>query len=212
MTPQIPANLALATSLLIYPLLFRLITPSKAPPSRSAQSREALSILHSTSISTLAATELLHQCDKWAPPPRASSSRVPTTTALVSSAGQDISIIRTRSATGNAISAWECGYLIQDSVILLILTARKSHRAELALAKRLNNWRVLVCHHVGIAAGLGLFHLRAIRGDEKGILIILMMFLMNVSYVFLPSRCPPSLLYIIQCIHTSPFSTPSPGV
>lgn len=170
---QIAPNLPLASSLLFYPLLFRLITSSKATPARFAQSRETLSILHSIFISVLAATELRRHYDKWAPPPHSLSRGS-------GPSGADLDFIRTRSAPGNAIIAWECGYLIQDSVILG-LVASKQHRA--ALAKGLN-WRVLVWHHFGIATALGLFHLRALRGEEKGVLVILMLFLMNVSYVF----------------------------
>jgi hypothetical protein len=82
---------------------------------------------------------------------------------------------------GNSLTALETGYLVQDAVIL-ILAARLRTRGQgrKALVKQIN-WRVLGWHHVGLASALGMLQMYIARGQEKGILVILMLMLMNAS-------------------------------
>lgn len=85
----------------------------------------------------------------------------------------------------NAIISFELGYLIQDFVILVLGAWRVAGDAHArSVIARNVNWRVLGWHHLGLATSLGMFHLRVLRGQEKGSLVVLMMLLMNASYVF----------------------------
>lgn len=184
---KINSNHTLATSVILYSLLFRVTTPANASAIRRAISREGISVTHSTFVTLAAAFELYGHYDKWASP-----SVQSVTSSKVGNAGSstrkssyaDLDIISFRSPFGNALVAYECGYLIQDFVVL-VLTARLARgdaRSQSIMAKNIN-WRVLGWHHLGVAAALGLFHWRALHGQAKGVLLVLMLFLMNFSYV-----------------------------
>ena len=171
------AQRSLVLSLLTYPLLFHLITPSNPRPVRFTQSREAISVAHTTFITCLSAYELYRSSSLWnihpSPSPQV-NSRPP---------GANLPLITTRSALGNAITAIETGYLVQDTFILL-LGARLGARGNggKGLVKDIN-WRVLGWHHAALVSALGLLQWYIAKGKEKGILIIVLLMCMNASYV-----------------------------
>lgn len=171
---RIHPNVALGTSATVYPLLFRLITPSDASAARFMKSREALSVSHCLLVVSATLFELYRQSEHWVPPSwrgmQSSTSR--------------LDIIDKNPHFTCSIIAFECGYLLQDFVVLIrgARLVAGDGRARSVMARNVN-WRVLGWHHLGLAAGLGLFHLRAVRGTAKGSLIVLMMMLMNASCV-----------------------------
>lgn len=181
---RIHPNVALATATGIYPLLFRLVNPPDSTASRFMRSREAISVIHCILILSAVSFELYRQRDKWIPP----SFRCDTATdcATTIPAGQaharPIDMIEASPPFTNAIIAYECGYLIQDFVILVLGAQRVmiDKRAKSVMARNIN-WRILGFHHLGIASALGLFHIRALEGQVKGSLVIMMMLLMNAS-------------------------------
>lgn len=188
---RLNSNLALASALVLYPLLFRLITPRNASPSHFVRSREAISATHAVLISLASVLELYRQRDRWIPPALRSETGLKDGPSAGSQhAGQQPDIIHARCPFGNAIVAWECGYLAQDFVVLLLgarstPAATDGRRSRSVMAKSFN-WRVIGGHHLGLVTALSLFHLRALRGEAKGVLVVLMMFLMNLSYVRAP--------------------------
>ena len=85
-------------------------------------------------------------------------------------------LITTRSLLGNCITAAELGYLLQDTIILLLaarLRARDiaqrdtDRRVRSSLAKEIN-WRVLGWHHLGLSAGLGWLQVYVARREGEG--------------------------------------------
>lgn len=174
---RIHPNVALATAIGIYPLVFGLINPRDSTPSRFMKSREAISIIHCILILCATAFELHRQRDKWIPPPflRAAASEG-------QAHARPIDIIEASPPFANAIISYECGYLIQDFVILVIAARRAAidKQARSVMARNVN-WRIIGWHHLGIACALGLFHVRALEGRAKGSLVVMMMLLMNAS-------------------------------
>ncbi|KAA8645256.1 hypothetical protein EYZ11_007784 [Aspergillus tanneri] len=187
---DINSNGALALSATTYPIIFRLMTPTNSTAARFMKSRELISVFHC--IITLSATlfELHRQFEKWAPPPRSPLKVLfpwlldrDTSTAKDSVRGLSyLDIVDAMPPFTHTILAFECGYLIQDFALLILGTRRVAgdSRAKSVMARNVN-WRVLGWHHLGIACGLGLFHLRALRGQAKASLVMLMMMLMNAS-------------------------------
>ncbi|RMJ23146.1 hypothetical protein PHISP_05990 [Aspergillus sp. HF37] len=139
------------------------------------KSREALSVSHCLLIVSATLFELYRQSEHWVPPAwrgmRSNMSR--------------LDIIDKNPRFTCSIIAFECGYLLQDFVVLVrgARLVAGDGRARSIMARNVN-WRVLGWHHLGLAAGLGLFHLRAVRGTAKGSLVVLMMMLMNASTPF----------------------------
>lgn len=81
--------------------------------------------------------------------------------------------------------AFELGYLLQDTVILLLaarLRAREKGGSEggKTLVKEIN-WRVLGWHHLGFSSALTALQWYVAKGREKGIMVILMLMLMNAT-------------------------------
>lgn len=151
------------------------------------KSREAISVFHCILVMSAVLFELHRQSENWVPPvfrcnASGSTSEDCNLTFAKEQAQSRPKIIDATPPFTNAIIAFECGYLIQDFAVL-VLGARRlamDGRARSVMARNLN-WRVLGWHHLGIACGLGLFHLRALRGEAKGPLVVLMMLLMNAS-------------------------------
>jgi len=179
------ANVALASALILYPLIFRLVTPRDVSSGRFALSRETISAVHAALVSLAAALELYRQRDKWASPAYRSASGVKDELVAPQDGKETLDIINAQSPFGNAIIAWECGYLIQDSFVLLLGARRAPHddrRSRSVMAKSFN-LRVLGWHHFGVGSALGFSHFRALQGKAKGVLIVMIFFLMNLSYV-----------------------------
>lgn len=199
------SQVTLATSLIAYPLLFFLVTPRSATPSRFAKSREAISALHCTLVTLASIYVLQRQYSAWgayslspslteneksaaAPDARpgawAGGAGAGTRTGSLGN-GADSALITTRSAFGNSITALETGYMVQDAVILVLgarLRTRYPDGGGKSLAKEIN-WRVLGWHHAGLSSVLVVLQWYIAHGRERGILVILMLMLMNASYV-----------------------------
>lgn len=183
------SQLTLAGSLTVYPLLFFLITPRTATPSRFDKSREAISAFHCTLVTCLSTYELCRRRDDWYPRP--SSARPPIQLEDTQpDAGQGgaydgakLRIIQARSTLGNSITALETGYLLQDAVILVLAAWLRRQRTGGSTKAVFDGirWRVLAWHHVGLASALGLLQWYIVRGSEKGILVITMLMMMNAS-------------------------------
>jgi len=79
--------------------------------------------------------------------------------------------------------AFELGYLIQDSVILFLASRIRKQdvgRNITPLVKDIN-WKVLGWHHFGFSSALGVLQWYIYHGREKGIMVILMLMLMNIT-------------------------------
>lgn len=76
--------------------------------------------------------------------------------------------------------AFELGYLVQDTVILILAARLRARDGGRRLVKEID-WRVLGWHHVGLSSALAVLQLYIARGKEKGIMVILMLMLMNAS-------------------------------
>ncbi|PVH75137.1 hypothetical protein DL98DRAFT_428020 [Cadophora sp. DSE1049] len=173
-TPSLAPQIILLSSIIAYPLLFHLVTPRTATASRFIKSREALSVLHCTLVTLASAYELQRRCKDWNGSSSYSSLTINDTNAP---------LITARSNVGNSIMAFELGYLLQDSVILF-LAARLRKRDVGGKGKLLVkdiNWRVLGWHHAGFSSALGVLQWYISQGREKGIMVILMLMLMNVT-------------------------------
>lgn len=168
---RIHPTVALTASASIFPVLMRLITPSHASAARFMKSREVLSVAHCTTVVSATLFELYRQADDWVPP---AWRGLPTPARPT--------IIDASPPFANTLLAYECGYLLQDFVVLIRGARRLAGdgRARSVLARNVN-WRVLGFHHLGLAVGLGLFHVRTLRHTTKATLIVLMMMLMNAS-------------------------------
>lgn len=183
--PALAPQIALLSSIIAYPVLFYLVTPRSATPSRFIKSREAISVLHCTFVTLASAYVLQSRHRDW------DSNRLGGSLGKRNPAEPNISyganspLITTRSTLGNSITAFEMGYLVQDAVILILaarLRAQGLGRGRESLVKEIN-WRVLGWHHAGISTALGLLQWYIARGKEKGIMIILMLMFMNASLV-----------------------------
>ncbi len=177
----LPSQLALVGSIVIYPSIFYLLTPRGITPSRFAKNREAISAFHCALMTVLTLVVLQRRQRDWVPPTSDESRGSRARGAGGAENETPHSIISARSGFGNTIIALETGYLLQDTIVLMLGARLRSRRtSEKGLMKELN-LRVLVWHHGGIASALGLFQWYVGQGKEKGVLIILMLMLMNTS-------------------------------
>lgn len=180
--PATPSQYALLGSIIGYPLLFYLITPSAVSPARFTKNREAISVLHCTFMTVLSVIVLRSRYNDWVP------SNHPSQKSLSSAAndgdlrtGKGHSIIEAKSSFANVLTAIETGYLLQDSLILFIgARLRARHAQTRRLRGDLYPW-VLAWHHGGIGGALCMLQWYIARGKEKGVLIIIMFLLMNAS-------------------------------
>ncbi|KAL8804463.1 MAG: hypothetical protein Q9182_002568 [Xanthomendoza sp. 2 TL-2023] len=102
-------------------------------------------------------------------------------------------LLQTRSTLGNAITALECGYLLQDTISLLRearLRHRLVHPSSKASVRSILKYadKTLLFHHVGIASALVVLHYYIRHGRESGIYIIVQFLLMNSSTPILNLR------------------------
>lgn len=82
-------------------------------------------------------------------------------------------MIRGHSELGNAITAWETGYLLYDTVALLTITRKDP---------------VMLIHHGMLLGALGYLQIYITRQQERGIWIILAFLFMNASNPLLHLR------------------------
>jgi len=193
--PSVAPQITLFSSIIAYPLLFHLVTPRNASASRFIKSREALSVVHCTLVTFASAYELHQRSRDWNADSPSSfltggdDSPIEGTPDSHVSAGSNPAyganapLITARSNVGNSIMAFELGYLIQDSVILFLASRIRKQdvgRNITPLVKDIN-WKVLGWHHFGFSSALGVLQWYIYHGREKGIMVILMLMLMNIT-------------------------------
>jgi hypothetical protein len=169
-----PSQWTLAATSTIYPLILYTSLPTHPSPVRLAQSREAISIVHCTLMTALSLACLRQSSISSLLTRLPSNSDIPD---------RDLPIITQRSEFGNAITALETAYLLQDSVVLFYASRVARRAGQGSTAKGLNITH-LAWHHAGLSAALGLLQVYIARGREKGVLIVVMMMLMNASSPF----------------------------
>jgi hypothetical protein len=173
----------LFSSAVIYPLTFYVSIPDHVTPTRFAQTREAISVFHCSLVTALSIL-CLQRSSAGALLSPGSSARSPITSfqSPLPASDADLPVITYRSEIANGITALETGYLLQDSLILF-WADRLHRRARGGGVKPLKglNIRHLAWHHSFLVCALGVLQWYIARGKEKGILIIIMMFLMNAS-------------------------------
>ena len=197
--PSIAPQITLFSSIVAYPLLFHLVTPRNASASRFIKSREALSVVHCTLVTLASAYELHRRSKDWNANPASSfltggDTLAPTTDKERSldsdvplgsnpAYGANAPLITARSIVGNSIMAFELGYLLQDSVVLFLASKLRKRDAGSDIKPLIKdiNWKVLSWHHLGFSSALGVLQWYIYHGREKGIMVILMLMLMNVT-------------------------------
>jgi len=180
----LPSQLALLTSLTAYPTLLRLLSGPNPTPTNFSAAIKTVSTIHSSLLTALALSVL--QKTQWsAPAPSLTQLMAMRTEYLVTGCPDDSAnpTIQGQSELANAITAIECGYLIQDSVAL-VLSARLYKKV--GISGTLD--KTLLAHHIGIGTALLILHLYIRQGREKGIYIIVQFLLMNASTPILNLR------------------------
>ncbi|KAI4195562.1 MAG: hypothetical protein LQ350_007138 [Teloschistes chrysophthalmus] len=196
----LPSDLAFALAVTVYPLLRRIFTGSKPSLGRLVAVNKATSAVHS-SLTTVLAAYFLYRYriqHQGAPPasgkeglvarqgPAAGVSRYPDDSRNPA--------IQIRSTLGNIITAFECGYLLQDTFALVWEARRRSRLAgsktDLPLLRMIlaHADKTLLTHHVGIGIALLILQHYIHGGRERGIHIIVQLVLMNSSTPLLNIR------------------------
>ncbi|KAI4245266.1 MAG: hypothetical protein L6R40_002623 [Gallowayella cf. fulva] len=193
MAATLPSNLAaILSSFSVYQAIHRYAHGPNPSPARLTVVSKATSTLHST-VTTILALHFLRRCkEQWAD----STTKETRAGRLYGGRYPDESnnsVLQTRSALGNAITALECGYLLQDTLRLLH-GARVRHRllrpGSKATLRSVLPYadKPLLFHHIGITSALLLLHYYIHRGRESGIYIIVQFLLMNGSTPILNMR------------------------
>lgn len=187
----LPSQICLLSSTTIYPVLAYFLNRHPRPLhrlERYVKVNKSLSTLHSSLITILAIYALRRQ--DWRPSnssatwsrPKSSRSGPSGPGLTDGNFNEDDSqnpFIIARSEFANSITAIETGYLIQDTVALLLQHYRyKDPKLE----------KTLLLHHVGIGAALSYLQYWIARGWETGIYVIVMFLLMNASTPLLNLR------------------------
>ena len=184
-----PSQLSLLISLAAYPLLLRLFSGPNPTPKRLSKSIKATSTIHALPI-TFLALHFLSQPQWRSPtplPPLSTSSKQ----TLVGHDGGGYPddtqnpTISGRSEYGNAITAIEAGYLVQDTFALLYL-ARLQGNNNGRWWRKLD--KTLVTHHITISTALLILQYYIAHNREAGIYIIVQFLLMNSSTPLLNLR------------------------
>ncbi|KAI4218966.1 MAG: hypothetical protein LQ349_008500 [Xanthoria aureola] len=198
----IPDNLAaILASFTVYGLIHRYAAGPKPSPARLGAVTKATSTLHST-LTTVLAIYFLRRCSaQWARtdsvgPADPADPPLGKASGLRPGGYPDDSknpVLQTRSTLGNAITAIECGYLLQD-IISLLREARLRHRLVQPASKPTlrsvlqHADTTLLFHHVSIALALVVLHYYILRDRDRGIYIIVQFLLMNSSTPILNLR------------------------
>lgn len=180
--PLLPSQITLASSTAAYTILFRILCGSSPSPTRFCKSVKAISTLHSALLTVLAIYALRQQ--EWRsldPPSNLSSS---SNTKIAGNGGYpDDSrnpLITARSEFANSITAAETGYLIFDTIALIMEGRRQGGGRALD--------KTLLTHHIGIGSALLSLHYYIAQGREAGIYVIVWLLLMNSSTPILNLR------------------------
>ena len=89
-------------------------------------------------------------------------------------------LIAARSGVANCLAAWEAGYLLQDTV-LLVVGQRMGRGGVGGLVARGVDARLQAVHHVGVGGALAVLMCYVARGRERGVWVVVMFLLMNAS-------------------------------
>ncbi|KAI4190866.1 MAG: hypothetical protein LQ346_004840 [Caloplaca aetnensis] len=211
MVATLPSDLALVASFALYRLIHRFAEgPNPSLPRLSAVIR-ATSTLHSSATTILAAYYLYRCRMRWAAAvsPSADGPTMNFTAGDAAYARQESAgaaglggrypddsknpLLQSRSTLGNAITAIECGYLLQDTISLLREAGARRHLAQPRSQSTLRSLlqyadKTLLFHHVGIALALLVLHFYVHLDRERGIYIIVQFLLMNSSTPILNLR------------------------
>ncbi|KAI4273160.1 MAG: hypothetical protein LQ337_004832 [Flavoplaca oasis] len=202
MALSIPSTFGpILASFTVYGLIHRYAAGPNPSPTRLGAVTKATSTLHST-VTTILAVYFLRQCRaRWADVDAVdvldSKMKFGTTAAgLQSRRYPDDSanpVLQTRSTMGNAVTAIECGYLLQDTISLLReaylrhrVAQPSSDRSIRSVLKYADN--TLLFHHISIALALLVLHYYIHDDRERGIYIIVQFLLMNSSTPILNLR------------------------
>ncbi|KAL8917534.1 MAG: hypothetical protein Q9208_007895 [Pyrenodesmia sp. 3 TL-2023] len=206
MVSTLPSDVALLASFAVYRLIHRYAEGPSPSLARLSAVIRATSALHS-SATTIFAAYFLYRCRaQWleagspsAGGPVMKSDTRPEGSAyvrqkVVGAAGHggrypDDStnpVLQSRSTLGNAITAIECGYLLQDTISLLREAGLRRRLAQPGSQSTLRSLlkyadRTLLFHHVGIAIALLVLQYYVHQDRERGIYIIVQFLLMNSS-------------------------------
>lgn len=181
-----PSQLSLLTSLTAYPLLLRLFSGPNPTPQRLSNSTKAISTIHSLLI-TLLALHFLSR-PQWrshasSPPPLSPSSKQNVAGHNSGGGGYPDDTLNPtisgRSEYGNAITAIEAGYLVQDTFTLLYLARLQGKNNNGRWWRNLD--KTLATHHITIGTALLVLQYYIARNREAGIYIIVQFLLMNSS-------------------------------
>ncbi|KAL8848483.1 MAG: hypothetical protein Q9221_006485 [Calogaya cf. arnoldii] len=200
--PLIPSNFAaILASFTVYGLIHRHAAGPNPSAAWYGAVTKATSTLHST-VTTILAIYFLHRCRvQWSEMGSRGtedSMAKPRTTAARVHSGRypDDStnpILQTRSSLGNAITALECGYLLQDTISLLREAylrhglVHPSFKPTLRSILKLAD-RTLLFHHISIATALLVLHRYIHQDRDRGIYIVVQFLLMNSSTPILNLR------------------------
>ena len=172
-----------ATSALLYASIPLAISSAELQLLKT--SRKASSLLHGSLIGFLGTVTLWQHREAWfLTSPPSGSSDVDASSLSGSGTSERTAqhpLINTRSALANAITALEAGYLLSDTLLLLVEAlhrARPSPAPRLADPHSLRRYiaaldsRNLLLHHVPITALLLLLQSHISHDRDRGILII----------------------------------------
>jgi hypothetical protein len=180
----LPSQTCLLGSASIYPILTYILNkrgPHSEPQlQRYNKVNKGLSTLHSSLITALTLHALRQR--GWRDPVSSNSASKSLVATLRNSENEDDSrnpFITYRSEFANSITAIETGYLIQDTVALLL---QHYYLKDPKLEK------VLLLHHIGISSALATLQYYIAHGWEIGIYVIVMFLLMNSSTPLLNLR------------------------
>jgi hypothetical protein len=91
-------------------------------------------------------------------------------------------LIVAQSRLANNLSAWETGYLIYDTCLLVLQTSPKpTSNLAAAVGRAARKSPALLLHHAGLAVALLVLQVYISHGRERGMWIIMAFFLMNAS-------------------------------
>ena len=170
---------ALSAALIFYPFLLSVSTGPRPTLSSYTLALKGISTFHSTLI-TLLALHFVYQ-QQWGLASLVYDSISPTSPRHEQ--GNDANpTITLRSPYANAITAWETGYLLQDTFALCL----KWHLFH-GPGKHILD-PAIMAHHILLCTALLVLQYYILYGRERGIYIIMQFFLMNASTPLLNVR------------------------
>ena len=180
--PPTPSQLTLAGSFTFYTFLLRFLSGLSPSAAHYSKTIKAVSTIHSSLVTVLALIALRR--GQWHTSQIPSQLSERSKDSISGSGGYpDDShnpFITARSEFANSVTAIEAGYLIQDTIALLLESRLHGGRKSLD--------RTLLIHHAGIGSALLVLHYYIARGREAGIYVIVMFLLMNASTPILNLR------------------------